>query len=110
MRRRGARLRTPENLVSRAPTSPRQLVFLLTLAFVISYADRGNLATAGPLLSDELKLSSTELGTLLSAFYLAYASAMVPAGWLADRYGARRVLGFGVALWSGATLLTGFAR
>jgi len=95
--------------VSRAPTSPRQLVFLVTLAFVISYVDRGNLATAGPLLSDELALSPTELGTLLSAFYLAYASAMVPAGWLADRYGARRILGFGVALWSAATLLTGFA-
>jgi MFS family permease len=95
--------------VSRAPTSPRQLLFLVTLAFAISYADRGNLATAGPLLSDELELSPTQLGTLLSAFYLAYASAMVPAGWFADRYGARRVLAFGVALWSGATLLTGFA-
>lgn len=95
--------------MSRATTSPKQLIFLITLAFAISYADRGNLATAGPLLSDQIKLSPTQLGTLLSAFYLAYASAMVPAGWLADRYGAKRVLGFGFALWSGATLLTGFA-
>jgi MFS family permease len=102
-------LRTPQSPVLRAPTSPRQLVFLVTLALVISYVDRGNLATAGPLLSDELKLSPTELGTLLSAFYFAYASAMVPAGWLADRYGAHLVLGCGVALWSAATLLTGFA-
>ena len=94
---------------ARAPTSPRLLVLLLTLALVINYIDRGNLATAGPLLSDELKLSATELGTLLSAFYLAYASAMVPAGWFAERYGAKLALGLGFGLWSFATLLTGFA-
>jgi len=102
-------LRTARSPVLRASTPPRQLVFLVTLVLVISYVDRGNLATAGPLLSDELKLSPTEFGELLSAFYFAYASAMVPAGWLADRYGAHLVLGCGVALWSAATLLTGLA-
>jgi MFS family permease len=90
------------------PTSPKQVVFLLTLALLINYIDRGNLATAGPLLLNELKLSPTQLGTLLSAFYIAYAAAMVPAGWLADRYGAKMVLGIGVAIWSVATFMTGF--
>jgi MFS family permease len=90
------------------PTSPKQVVFLLTLALLINYIDRGNLATAGPLLLNELKLSPTQLGTLLSAFYFAYAAAMVPAGWLADRYGAKMVLGIGVAIWSVATFMTGF--
>jgi len=92
------------------PTSPKQIVFLLTLALLINYIDRGNLATAGPLLLNELKLSPTQLGTLLSAFYIAYAAAMVPAGWLADRYGAKMVLGFGVAIWSIATFTTGFVN
>jgi MFS family permease len=90
------------------PTSPGRVVLLLTVALLINYIDRGNLATAGPLLLNELKLSPTRLGTLLSAFYVAYAVAMVPAGWLADRYGAKLVLSFGVALWSLATFLTGF--
>jgi MFS family permease len=92
------------------PSSPTQVVFLLTLALLINYIDRGNLATAGPLLLSELKLSSTQLGTLLSAFYIAYATAMVPAGWLADRYGAKLVLGIGVAIWSVATFFTGFVH
>jgi MFS family permease len=35
---------------------------------------------------------------------------MAPAGWLAERYGARRVLAGGVAIWSVATLLTGLAN
>jgi MFS family permease len=91
-------------------TSPNQVVFLLSLALLINYIDRGNLATAGPLLLNELKLSPTQLGTLLSAFYFAYAVAMVPAGWLADRYGARMVLATGVAIWSVATFMTGFVN
>jgi MFS family permease len=107
--RLGDKMRTLQDREPHAPTSPRQLVFLLTLALVINYIDRGNLATAGPLLSEELKLSGTQLGTLLSAFYVAYASTMVPAGWFADRYGARLALGLGFGLWSLATLLTGFA-
>jgi MFS family permease len=85
-------------------------VFLLTPALLINYIDRGNLATAGPLLLNELKLSPTQLGTLLSAFYIAYAAAMVPAGWLADRFGAKMVLGIGVAIWSVATFMTGFVN
>ncbi|MDE2252212.1 MAG: MFS transporter, partial [Gammaproteobacteria bacterium] len=57
----------------------------------------------------ELNLSKQQLGFLLSAFFGTYVLAMIPAGWLAERYGARRVLTGGVIIWSVATLLTGFA-
>jgi MFS family permease len=93
----------------RAPTSPLRLVLLMALSVFINYVDRGNLATAGPLLMDELHLSATQFGALGSAFFVTYVLAMVPAGWLADRYGAKLVLGVGAAIWSTATLLTGFA-
>jgi len=92
-----------------AATSPTRLVLLLSAAVFINYVDRGNLATAAPLMQDELHLSATQLGVLLSAFYWSYVAVMAPGGWLAERYGAKRVLGVGVALWSLATLLTGFA-
>jgi MFS family permease len=91
-------------------TSPRRLVLLMTLMLAINYIDRGNLATAGPLLIDELKLSGTEFGALGTAFFIVYTLAMTPAGWLAERYGAKRALAVGVAIWSAATLATGFAR
>ena len=81
----------------------------MALSLFINYVDRGNLATAGPLLQDELGLSAKQFGALVSAFYLTYVLAMVPGGWLADRYGAKLVLGAGAAIWSLATLLTGFA-
>lgn len=90
-------------------TSATRIVLLVSAALAINYVDRGNLATAAPLLQDELHLSGTQLGVLLSAFYYSYVLAMVPMGWLAERYGAHRVLAVGIAIWSVATLLTGFA-
>jgi len=89
--------------------SPRYLVFLLALALLISYVDRGNLATAAPLIKSELGLDEAQYGLLASAFYWTYVAFMVPVGWATERFGANRVLAIGVFLWSVATLLTGFA-
>jgi MFS family permease len=93
----------------RVATSPTRLVLLITIGVFINYIDRGNLATAVPLMQDELHLSASQLGVLLSAFYYGYVLAMAPAGWLAERYGAHKILAIGVIVWSAATLLTGFA-
>jgi MFS family permease len=84
-------------------------VLLICAALLINYIDRGNLATAVPLIHDELGLSGTQLGVLLSVFYYGYVAAMVPAGWLGERFGGHRILAAGVAIWASATMLTGFA-
>ena len=84
-------------------------VLLVTAAVFINYIDRGNLATAAPLMQDELHLSTSQLGFLLSAFYYGYVAFMPPVGWLAERFGAHRVLAVGLTVWSIATLGTGFA-
>jgi MFS family permease len=84
-------------------------LLLVTLALFINYVDRGNLATAAPLIQDQLGLTATELGVLASAFYYAYVPLMPAAGWLAEHFGAKRVLAGGIALWSVATALSGLA-
>jgi MFS family permease len=89
-------------------TTPVQLVLLMAASLFINYVDRGNLATAGARVIDELHLSATEFGALGSAFFVTYTLMMIPAGALADRYGAKLMLGIGAAIWSLATLLTGF--
>src|SRR5262245_43569244 len=94
---------------ARALTPPVPLVVIVSLALLLNYIDRGNLATAVPLVRSELGLSGSQIGFLLSAFYYSYVLFMVPAGWLAQRYGANRVLAVGIAIWSIATCLTGFA-
>ena len=85
------------------------MVPLLALAVFINYVDRGNLATAAPLIKDELHLSATQIGVLLSAFFWTYMPFLVVAGWLAEKINAYRTLALGVVIWSLATAASGLA-
>ena len=85
-----------------------RLVLMLSVAIFINYVDRGNLATAAPLLKSDLGLSNTQVGFLLSAFFWTYAPMQLLAGWMAERLDVHRVLPAGLAVWSLATLATGF--
>jgi MFS family permease len=98
-----------------AGVAPRRLplsadvVLLLALAVFINYVDRGNLATAGPLIKDQLGLTATKLGLLLSMFYWSYTPGQILAGWLCEKINPYRALALGLAVWSAATALTGLA-
>ena len=85
------------------------VVGLLAVGMFINYVDRGNLSTAAPLIKDQLQLSNTQAGFLLSAFFWAYTPFQPIAGWLAERINPYRTLALGVALWSLATALIGIA-
>ncbi|OOG37575.1 hypothetical protein B0E52_14915 [Rhodanobacter sp. C06] len=92
---------------------PRWLLvtlILLALSVFINYIDRGNLATAAPLIKDELGLSATQLGFLLTAFFITYMPMQFVVGWLADRFGAAHVLLAGFIVWSLAMAFTGLAH
>jgi len=89
-------------------TNARRLSVLLAAAVFINFVDRGNLATAAPVVATQLHLSATQLGILLSSFYWTYAVSQLGAGWLAERYPVQRVIAAGFALWCVATILTGF--
>lgn len=84
------------------------LVFTLA-AMGIAYLDRVCISTAAPAIRTDLGLDDAQMGYVFSAFTLAYALFEVPAGWLADRYGARAMLARIVVWWSGMTAATGAA-
>ena len=85
------------------------VVVLLALAIFINYVDRGNLATAAPLMKDELHLSASQIGLLLSVFFWTYVPGQIVAGWLAEKINPYRTYALGLALWSVSTALTGVA-
>lgn len=98
-----------DNASESRPGIGAAVVPLLALAMFINYVDRGNLATAAPVIKDELRLSGTQIGILLSAFFWTYTPCQLLAGWLAERINPYRTLALGLGIWSLATALSGFA-
>ena len=87
----------------RAPQRHSKLILMLTLSMIIAYVDRGNLSIAAPIIKDELHLSASQLGILLSAFFWSYTPFQILSGWLSDRFHPGWILAGGFALWSVAT-------
>jgi MFS transporter, ACS family, D-galactonate transporter len=83
------------------------VLLLMTLSVLINYIDRSNLSIAAPLLKDELRISASQLGVLLSAFFWTYALMQIPSGWLVDRFDVKWVFATGFFVWSTATAVTG---
>jgi MFS transporter, ACS family, glucarate transporter len=95
------------------PTTVRHHVIgATTLAAVVLYLDRICIAEIAKLdeFKNALSLSKDQTGVILSAFFFTYALGQVPAGWLSDRFGARKMLPFYICTWSICTMLTGLAN
>jgi MFS transporter, ACS family, glucarate transporter len=84
------------------------VVATFLLAFLL-YVDRVCISTAKIPIVTELGLNDAQFGWALSAFAFGYALLQAPAGALADRHGARRVLTTVVTFWSIFTALTAAA-
>ena len=82
------------------------LAFLLFVLSGVAFLDRTNLSIAGLQISTEYGLGNQRLGWIFSAFLIGYAGFQLPAGWLATRFGPRRVLTLGVLWWGVTTALT----
>ncbi|MEM5422251.1 MFS transporter [Paraburkholderia ferrariae] len=83
---------------------------LMWAAIAINYIDRTVLSAAAPRIQSQFHLSAVEMGVVMSAFFWSYALLQLPAGFLADRLGQKKVLGFAVLWWSLATAATGVAN
>ena len=83
-----------------------RLITLSTLAVFICYIDRINISVAAVEIQDQFGWDNTQLGLVLSSFFLGYIFTQYLGGLLADKYGGKRVLGYGVLFWSLFTILT----
>jgi sugar phosphate permease len=79
--------------------SPANMVLFLTwLLFAAYYIGRFNFSPIIPLLKTELSFSNAEAGSLMAFFFLSYTIFQLPAGYLGDRFGPRKILTFGALI------------
>ncbi len=106
---------TTTDMASTDPTRPTwnrfrwYLVALLVVGGVVNYLDRSNLSIANTTIAGEFGLSSTEMGLLLAAFSWPYAVANLPAGYLVDRFGPKRMYAWAAGLWSLVSMVSSAA-
>lgn len=94
-------------MTSERPTRVRW--FLVAWLFVLSavaFLDRVNLSIASAKISEEFAISLVRLGPVFSVFLFGYAIFQTAAGRLADRFGPRRMLTFGLVWWGVFSALT----
>jgi MFS family permease len=83
---------------------------MLVASVAINYIDRGNLSVAATRIADQFGIDEARVGVLHSSFFWTYASFMIIAGWLIDRFSVYWVFAGGYFLWSAATAATGLAH
>lgn len=93
---------------SERPTRKRFGVLALVFAsVVINYMDRTNISVAASALSDDLSLSSVQMGLIFSGFGWTYSIFQIPGGLTVDLVKVRLLYPTMLVGWSVATLVQG---
>jgi ACS family hexuronate transporter-like MFS transporter len=87
-----------------------RILALLFLVTVINFVHRQTLSVVAPVLREQLHLTNTDYGRIVSAFMFGMMVGEFPVGWLMDRIGARNGFSFSVVWWSLAAAMHTFAR
>jgi len=102
--------RSADKAVALKASNVRWRIFAIIFALtVINLIDRVSLSIAMPTIAAEFELSPSMQGLILSSFFWAYALLQIPGGWLIDRFGPRRVIGWSTGLWGAFQTLAAFA-
>lgn len=87
------------------------VVFVLMLAYILSFIDRTILTLLVDVIRRDLRISDTQISLLHGfAFAIFYTLLGVPLGRLADRAQRVRIISIGIVIWSAMTALCGVAK
>jgi len=94
--------------MSRRP-SARFTLFTASAVCALIILDTNIVAVSLPSIARDLSGSFADIEWVVSAYLLAFAACLLPAGSLADRFGRRRMLLLGLVLFGAASLACGAA-
>jgi EmrB/QacA subfamily drug resistance transporter len=91
------------------PSVKRLLPWMVAVAFLMEALDTTILNTAVPTIADALGVVPLSMKSVLSSYTLALAVFIPVSGWIADRYGTRRVFATAIGIFTFGSLLCGLA-
>lgn len=62
---------------------------VLWTTYIVVFLNRLSVGPLGPFIKDEFRITSAQVGLVMSAASLGYLLTQIPIGWVADRIGAR---------------------
>jgi sugar phosphate permease len=83
---------------------------MMFLIYLMAYIDRNNISMAIPGMSKEFGIKPTDAGIILSAFFWGYVITMIPAGYIANKFNAKRLVVVAIVLWGVLSVLTGLVH
>lgn len=90
--------------------SRRLLPWLVAVAFFMQSLDTTILNTAVPGIARALGVAPLSMKAVLATYTLSLAVFIPVSGWMADRFGTRRVFAAAIGLFTAGSLLCGLAR
>jgi EmrB/QacA subfamily drug resistance transporter len=90
-------------------SSKRLLPWLVAVAFFMESLDTTILNTAVPVVSQALKVSPLSMKSVLASYTLSLAVFIPISGWMADRFGTRRVFASAIGLFTLGSFLCGIS-
>jgi len=96
---------------ARAPpeTTKRLLPWLVAVAFFMQSLDTTILNTAVPVIAQAMDVTPLDMKSVLASYTLSLAVFIPISGWMADRFGTRRVFASAIGLFSLGSLLCGLS-
>jgi EmrB/QacA subfamily drug resistance transporter len=99
----------PSLTPSPATASKRLLPWLVAVAFFMESLDTTILNTAVPAIAAALHVSPLSMKSVLASYTLSLAVFIPISGWMADRFGTRRVFASAIGLFTLGSLLCGLS-
>jgi EmrB/QacA subfamily drug resistance transporter len=91
-------------------SSKRLLPWLVAVAFFMESLDTTILNTAVPAISEALKVTPLSMKSVLASYTLSLAVFIPISGWMADRFGTRRVFASAIGLFTLGSFLCGISN
>ncbi|HTX54479.1 MAG TPA: MFS transporter [Candidatus Baltobacteraceae bacterium] len=87
-----------------------RIIPVAVVTYVLAYVDRINVAMVLPYVDRSFGLTNADVGFAAGIFFVGYMLLQIPAGMLAYRWGARRVVAILMILWGLSAIATGLVE